>query len=92
MVNLLAKLLSPIFGPMGVSEADLLTYIGMVQNYVWVILIALAVMIVVLIAASGAKKGTKGAEEQRRRLPQRLQGGAERRDGPEEQGRHQEER
>ena len=60
MVNLLAKLLSPIFGPMGVSEADLLTYIGMVQNYVWVILIALAVMIVVLIAASRAKKGTKG--------------------------------
>lgn len=34
MVNLLAKLLSPIFGPMGVSEADLNTYIGMVQNYV----------------------------------------------------------
>ena len=60
MVNLLAKLLSPIFGPMGVSEADLLTYIGMVQNYVWVILIALVAMIVVLIAASRAKKGTKG--------------------------------
>ena len=60
MVNLLAKLLSPIFGPMGVSEADLLTYIGMVQNYVWIILIALAVMIVVLIAASAAKKGSRG--------------------------------
>ena len=60
MVNLLAKLLSPIFGPMGVSEADLLTYIGMVQNYVWVILIALVAMIVVLIAASKAKKGARG--------------------------------
>ena len=59
MVNLLAKLLSPIFGPMGVSEADLLTYIGMVQNYVWVILIALVAMIVVLIAASRARRAPR---------------------------------
>ena len=60
MVNLLSKLLSPIFGPMGVSEADLTSYIGMVENYVWVILIALLAMIVVLIVAGKAKKGARG--------------------------------
>ena len=59
MVGFLAKLLSPIFGPMGVSEADLNMYIGMVQGYVWVILIALLAMIVVLILAKFAKKGKK---------------------------------
>ena len=60
MVNLLSKLLSPIFGPMGVSEADLTTYIGMVEGYVWVILIALLAMIVVLILAGKAKKSARG--------------------------------
>ena len=59
MVGFLAKLLSPIFGPLGVSEADLNMYIGMVQGYVWVILIALLAMIVVLIVAKFAKKGKK---------------------------------
>ena len=59
MVGLLAKLLSPIFTPMGVSEADLNTYIGMVQGYVWVILLALVAMIVVLVVAKFAKKGSR---------------------------------
>ena len=59
MVGLLAKLLSPIFTPMGVSEADLNSYIGMVQGYVWVILLALVAMIVVLIVAGKAKKGSR---------------------------------
>ena len=59
MVNLLAKLLSPIFEPMGVSQADLLSYIGMVQSYVWVILAAIVALIVVLILAKNAKKGKK---------------------------------
>ena len=59
MVNLLAKLLSPIFEPMGVSQADLLSYIGMVQSYVWVILIAIVALIVVLILAKNAQKGKK---------------------------------
>ena len=59
MVNLLANLLSPIFEPMGVSQADLLSYIGMVQSYVWVILIAIVALIVVLILAKNAQKGKK---------------------------------
>ncbi|MBR0162724.1 MAG: glycoside hydrolase family 3 C-terminal domain-containing protein [Oscillospiraceae bacterium] len=60
MVNLLGSLLGPIFEPMGVSQADLINYITMVQSYVWVILIALVAMIVVLIVAGKAKKGVKG--------------------------------
>ena len=59
MVNLLASLLGPIFEPMGVSQADLLSYIGMVQSYVWVILIAIVALIVVLILAKNAQKGKK---------------------------------
>ena len=48
MVGLLTSLLSPIFEPMGVSSADLNTYIEMVKGYVWVILLALVAMIVVM--------------------------------------------
>ncbi len=59
MVEFLAKILGPIFGSMGVSEADLLMYLGMVKGYVWVILIALVLMIAALILAAFAKKGTK---------------------------------
>ncbi len=59
MVNFLAKLLSPIFGAMGVSEADLLMYLDMVKGYVWVILIALLLMIAALILAIFVKKGKK---------------------------------
>lgn len=59
MINLLANLLSPIFGPMGVSSADLLSYLQMCSGYVYAILAALAVMIVVLVAAVKVKKGAK---------------------------------
>lgn len=59
MINLLANLLSPIFGPMGVSSADLLSYLQMCSGYVYAILAALAVMIVVLAAAVKVKKGAK---------------------------------
>ena len=51
MVGLLTSLLSPIFEPMGVSSADLNTYIEMVKGYVWVILLALVTMIVVMVLA-----------------------------------------
>ncbi len=60
MVSVLSSLLGPIFEPMGVSQADLTSYITMVQGYVWVILLALVAMIVVLIVAGKAKKGAKG--------------------------------
>ncbi len=59
MADLLSKLLSPIFEPMGVSQADLAMYLDMVKGYVWIILIALVLMIVVLIAAHWAKKGKR---------------------------------
>ena len=51
MVNLLARLLGPIFTGLGVSEADLLSYLTQLQGYVYFILAALVAMIVVLIAA-----------------------------------------
>ncbi len=59
MVGLLTSLLSPIFEPMGVSSADLNTYIEMVKGYVWVILLALVAMIVVMVLAKKAKPGKK---------------------------------
>ncbi len=59
MVKLLSGLLNPIFGPMGVSQADLTNYLEMVQGYIWAILIVLLLAIVVLIVAHFAKKGKK---------------------------------
>lgn len=59
MINLLANLLSPILTPLGVSQADLLSYLQMCSGYVYAILVVLVLMIVALIAASKAKKGFK---------------------------------
>ena len=60
MMKLLANLLSPIVTSMGVSYADLQSYLEMCSGYVYAILAALVVMIVVLIAAGKAKKGVRG--------------------------------
>ena len=35
MINFLGGLLAPIFTPMGVSEADLISYLTTLQGYVW---------------------------------------------------------
>ena len=59
MVQFLSNLLNPIFGPRGVSQADLESYIGLVQGHVWAILAILVLLIVVLIVAKFAKKGKK---------------------------------
>ena len=59
MPQFLSTLLDPIFGPMGVSKADLVQYITSVQGYVWAILAVLVVAIVVLILAKKAPKGKK---------------------------------
>lgn len=59
MVNILARLLGPIFTGMGVSEADLLSYLTQLQGYVYAILAALIILIIILIAASRARKGFK---------------------------------
>ncbi len=57
MINLLTKLLGPITSSMGVSSADLQSYLTMLSNYVYAILALFVVMIVVMIAAVKAKKG-----------------------------------
>ncbi len=57
MVKFLTQVLGPVFTGLGVSEADLKSYITQLQGYIYVILAALVVMIVVLFAASKAKKG-----------------------------------
>ena len=59
MIGFLSSILSPIFTPMGVSEADLLAYLNQLKGYVYAILLILAAMIVIMIAAHWAKKGNR---------------------------------
>jgi beta-glucosidase len=59
MKNLIIKLFGQIFYDMGVSEADLSSYLDACMKYIWIILIALIVLIVILVAAHWCKKGTK---------------------------------
>ena len=59
MTNLLANLLSPIYSPMGVSTADFTSYLKMCSGYIYAILAALVIMVVVLAAAGKAKKGLR---------------------------------
>lgn len=59
MIEIVAKLVSPILLPMGVSYADLLVYISSLMNYIYIGLAAIVVLIVVLILARKAKKGWK---------------------------------
>ncbi|WP_275443093.1 hypothetical protein [Petralouisia muris] len=56
MVDFLADILRPIVTSYGVSEADLQTYLTQLIGYVYVMLAALVVMIIVLIAAVKVKK------------------------------------
>ena len=60
MQNFLTNTLGPVFYGMGVSEADFAQYLGMCMGYVYGILIALGVLIIVLIAAHWLKKGVRG--------------------------------
>ena len=60
MVEFLKNLIGPIFYNMGVSEADLVSYLEMCIGYIWGIMIALAVLIVILVAAHWLKKGLRG--------------------------------
>ena len=59
MTSFLVNLLSPIFSSMGVSKADLTSYIDRLSGYIIAILILLVVMIVVMVAAHKAKKGVR---------------------------------
>ena len=59
MTSFLVNLLSPIFYSMGVSKADLTSYIDRLSSYIIAILILLVAMIVVMVAAHKAKKGVR---------------------------------
>ena len=60
MIELLIKLLTPLFVSMGASAVDVGNYIRSVSAYIYVILAALLVMIVVMVAAHFVvKKGTR---------------------------------
>lgn len=59
MIDFLAGILGPIFTGMGVSEADFQMYLTSLSGYVYFILAALIVMIVVLVLAVKVKKGLK---------------------------------
>ena len=51
MLNFLSTLLSPIFTPMGVSQADLTAYLNQLSGYVYAIIFVLIAMIAVMIGA-----------------------------------------
>ena len=59
MINFLSSVLSPIFAPMGVSEADLLSYLTMLQGYVWAAIAIIVGVIVIMFLAHFAKKGNR---------------------------------
>ena len=59
MVDLLLKTVGPFFFGLGVSEADLKSYITTLQGYILAVLIALILMLVILILASVIKKQHK---------------------------------
>ncbi len=59
MIGILTNLLSPIFTPMGVSAADLTSYLTQLQGYVWAILAILLAVIVMMFVAHKAKKGNR---------------------------------
>ena len=55
MVDFLLKTVGPFFFGLGVSEADLKSYITTLQGYILAVLIALIVMLVILILAGSAE-------------------------------------
>ena len=59
MLNFLSTLLSPIFTPMGVSQADLNAYLNQLSGYVYAILFVIIAMIAIMIGAHWAKKGNR---------------------------------
>ena len=59
MIDLLAKLISPITEPMGVATADLISYLNAMSSHLLIGGIALLVLILVLIFACKVKKGWK---------------------------------
>ncbi len=59
MLNFLSSLLSPIFTPMGVSQADLNAYLNQLSGYVYAIIFVIVAVIALMIGAHWAKKGSR---------------------------------
>lgn len=57
MVDLLIKLLGPFMYSLGVSEADLLSYLTQLEGYIYGIVGAVIALVVVMVLAHFAKKG-----------------------------------
>ena len=56
MVQFVTNLLNPIFGPMGVTRADLEMYVSTCQSYIWILLALIALVIIVIVLAKKLKK------------------------------------
>ena len=54
MLNFLSTLLSPIFTPMGVSQADLNAYLNQLSGYVYAILFVIIAMIAIMCMRSSS--------------------------------------
>ena len=60
MIDFIINLLTPVFVKMGASAADVGNYIRSVSGYIYAILAALLVMVIVMVAAQFVvKKGTR---------------------------------
>lgn len=59
MVDFLVKHLGPFLFDLGVSEADLISYLTQLQGYIYGIIAAAAVLILVLVLAHFVKKGLR---------------------------------
>lgn len=59
MVNWLVNLLGPFMYELGVSEADLISYITQLQNYIYIIVGAAAALVLIMILAHFVKKGLR---------------------------------
>lgn len=61
MVDLLVKLLGPTLYNLGVSEADLISYLTQLEGYIYAIIAAVVVLVAVMFLAHFAKKGFRCA-------------------------------
>lgn len=59
MVNLLVKLLGPFMYGLGVSEADLVSYLTQLQGYIYGIVGAAVALVLIMILAHFVKKGLR---------------------------------
>ncbi len=59
MLGLIQKLIGPTLYGMGVSEADLTSYLQELSSYVYVVVGCLVALILILIFAQAAKKGSR---------------------------------